>query len=77
MKQRVLGLDLGISSVGWAVIDDDNTNRIELIDWGSRIFEPGVDATEDEIRCRERGVSLFGASAETFFEAYVSASAQT
>ena len=50
MKQRVLGLDLGISSVGWAVIDDDNTNRIELIDWGSRIFEPGVDATEDEIR---------------------------
>ena len=55
-----LGLDLGISSVGWAILNEDCKKR-ELIAWGSRIFEPGVEGTDNEIsagkgvsRCAER-----------------------
>ena len=61
MKQRILGLDLGISSVGWAIIDDDRDDQVALLDWGVRIFEPGLAATDEEItagkgesRCAER-----------------------
>ena len=61
MKQRILGLDLGINSVGWALTDNDNDTQVELIDWGSRIFSPGLAATAEEIvagkgesRCAER-----------------------
>lgn len=39
MNYRI-GLDLGIASVGWAVIEDDiNGNPIRIIDLGSRIFD--------------------------------------
>ncbi|MBE6379569.1 MAG: type II CRISPR RNA-guided endonuclease Cas9 [Lentisphaerae bacterium] len=55
-----LGLDLGISSVGWALLREDCSKR-ELVAWGSRIFEPGVEGTENDIavgkgvsRCAER-----------------------
>lgn len=61
MKQKILGLDLGISSVGWALVNDDNDAQVELIDWGCRIFEPGLAATNEDIlvgkgesRCAER-----------------------
>ncbi|WP_295808878.1 type II CRISPR RNA-guided endonuclease Cas9 [uncultured Victivallis sp.] len=61
MKQRILGLDLGINSVGWAIVDDDNDAQVDLLDWGSRIFAPGLAATTEEIvsgkgesRCAER-----------------------
>lgn len=51
MLKRILGLDLGISSVGWALIDlnDDefvnNNDKVfakegKIIDCGSRIFDP-------------------------------------
>lgn len=44
MKPRalnyILGLDLGIASVGWAVIEiDENESPIRLIDIGVRTFE--------------------------------------
>lgn len=36
----VLGLDLGISSVGWAVVEiDEKENPLRLIDVGVRTFE--------------------------------------
>ena len=36
----ILGLDLGIASVGWAVVEiDEEENPIRLIDVGARIFE--------------------------------------
>ena len=61
MKQRILGLDLGINSVGWAIVDDDNDAQVDLLDWGSRIFAPGLAATTEgivsgkgESRCAER-----------------------
>ena len=35
-----IGLDIGITSVGWSAIEDDaNGNPIRIIDLGSRIFD--------------------------------------
>ena len=60
MSLITLGLDLGISSIGWAILSEDCKKR-ELVAWGSRIFEPGVEGTDNEIsagkgvsRCSER-----------------------
>ena len=60
MSMITLGLDLGISSVGWAILKEDSQTR-ELVAWGSRIFEPGVAGNDNEIsagkgvsRCAER-----------------------
>lgn len=36
----ILGLDLGVTSVGWSLIDDQTQ---QVIDVGSRIFSPGVN----------------------------------
>ncbi len=43
-KKYILGLDLGETSVGWAIVgvDDDNNPR-SLIDAGARIFPPGSE----------------------------------
>lgn len=38
---RILGLDLGTNSLGWAVIDDEN-GQLVLADKGVRIFQEGV-----------------------------------
>ena len=45
----VLGLDIGISSVGWGLLAlDDDGNPYKIIDVGSRIFTPGeVEKTGD------------------------------
>lgn len=40
---KVLGLDLGPNSVGWALIDDSQEGGA-LIDLGARVFAEGVDA---------------------------------
>jgi CRISPR-associated endonuclease Csn1 len=37
---KILGLDLGTNSIGWAVIDD---SKEEIVDAGARIFTEGVD----------------------------------
>ncbi len=55
MSLITLGLDLGITSVGWALLSEDSRKR-ELIAWGSRIFEPGVEGTDNEISAG-KGVS--------------------
>jgi len=46
MPNRVLGLDLGPNSIGWALVEDDPENPAEsgLIDLGVRVFPEGVDA---------------------------------
>ena len=40
MSKIVLGLDLGITSIGWALVksDDENIENNEIIDSGVRIF---------------------------------------
>ena len=43
MPYITLGLDLGVASIGWALIAEDE-NKFDLVDWGSRIFEQGLDS---------------------------------
>ena len=38
---KILGLDLGTNSIGWAIVDDLNSS---IIDAGVRIFPEGVVA---------------------------------
>lgn len=44
-SKRVLGIDLGPNSIGWALIDDNRENPDEsrLVDVGVRVFPEGVD----------------------------------
>lgn len=41
MGNKILGLDLGTNSIGWAVVEEDN-NQFNLLDKGVRIFQEGV-----------------------------------
>ena len=43
VSYTTLGLDLGVASIGWALIAEDN-DKFKLEAWGSRIFEQGLDA---------------------------------
>ncbi|MEG0909497.1 MAG: hypothetical protein RSH78_03950, partial [Bacilli bacterium] len=52
MKKYNIGLDIGTSSVGWAVVNDETNEIIRKGDkklWGSRLFEPAVDASKRRI----------------------------
>lgn len=45
MKKRILGIDTGTNSIGWAIVDCDDEvseNRYALIDKGGNIFQEGV-----------------------------------
>ena len=42
MKKRILGLDTGTNSLGWAVVERDDNNILSLVDRGSLIFQEGV-----------------------------------
>lgn len=42
MKKRILGLDTGTNSLGWAVVDCDEYNNYTLVKHGSLIFQEGV-----------------------------------
>jgi len=46
--ERILGLDLGTNSIGWAVVDRGDNNTCTLVDRGVHIFQEGV--------AREKGV---------------------
>ena len=49
MKKYNIGLDIGITSVGWAVVDDDNYKIIRKGNkalWGVRLFEEAKTAAE-------------------------------
>lgn len=53
MKEKyILGLDIGNTSVGWAIV---GTQTQEIIDAGVRIF-PSADASQNQIRKNFRGV---------------------
>ncbi|MCK5131944.1 MAG: type II CRISPR RNA-guided endonuclease Cas9 [Candidatus Sabulitectum sp.] len=59
-EDKILGLDLGTNSLGWALLGcDPKTKEITgLIDAGSRVFEAGMDGDissgRAESRCAER-----------------------
>ncbi|TAJ09430.1 type II CRISPR RNA-guided endonuclease Cas9 [Marinilabiliaceae bacterium JC017] len=42
MSNRILGLDLGTNSIGWAVVETENKQHFQLLDKGVRIFQEGV-----------------------------------
>ncbi|MDF7801560.1 type II CRISPR RNA-guided endonuclease Cas9 [Pontiellaceae bacterium B1224] len=42
MSKRILGLDLGTNSIGWAVVDDLGNGQFERIKEGVHIFQEGV-----------------------------------
>ena len=47
-NKYIVGLDIGISSVGWALLAlDENDNPYRIIDVGSRIFTPGEESSGD------------------------------
>ena len=59
---KILGLDLGTNSIGWAIIDDVNN---EILGMGSRIFPEGVvnlgegegrETSKNASRTEDRGV---------------------
>ncbi len=47
---KVLGLDIGIASVGWSLIDTDNN---KIIDMGVRLFN-SADASNNQQRRESR-----------------------
>lgn len=54
-KNYILGLDIGISSVGWGLLElDANNNPCKIIDVGSRIFTPGEVEKTGDSRAKER-----------------------
>ena len=42
MKKRILGIDTGTNSLGWAVVDKDENGFYSLVKKGSLIFQEGV-----------------------------------
>ncbi len=42
MGKRILGLDLGTNSIGWAVVDDFGNGQFDLVKRGVHIFQEGV-----------------------------------
>jgi CRISPR-associated endonuclease Csn1 len=43
MQKKILGLDLGSNSIGWALMGGSDKNVNEIIDLGSRIFNKAVE----------------------------------
>jgi len=65
MKKRILGLDLGTASIGWALVDEDEKGTSEIIKLGVRVnpltvdektnFEKGRPFTTNADRTLKRG----------------------
>lgn len=54
MVERILGIDLGISSLGWAVVEyDTETGLYKIIDCGVRLFTKGTN-NDDESLAKNR-----------------------
>lgn len=58
ISNKILGLDLGTNSIGWAIVENDG-NEFSLIDKGVRIFSEGVKS--------EKGIESSRASERTGF----------
>ncbi len=54
----ILGIDIGTSSVGWAVVQtDEEDNPLEVINLGSRVFEAGLDSLEKDGKGESRNAA--------------------
>ncbi|HBH52888.1 MAG TPA: type II CRISPR RNA-guided endonuclease Cas9 [Planctomycetaceae bacterium] len=45
LKEYVLGIDIGTTSIGWAVVETHDGQPTDIVRTGVRIFEAGVDGT--------------------------------
>ena len=53
----ILGLDLGVASVGWALVPCDYSQiSEETLKMGARVFEPGTDGKLDEGKDESRNL---------------------
>ena len=43
MSKKILGLDIGSNSIGWALLEGDDGKASKIIDLGSRIFTKAVE----------------------------------
>lgn len=50
----ILGLDLGPNSIGWALIQTENTRPVKLLKSGVRVFSTGLDQLEKDGRGKSR-----------------------
>ncbi|AVM53812.1 CRISPR-associated endonuclease Csn1 [Bacteroides zoogleoformans] len=66
MKQRVLGLDTGTNSLGWAVVDRDE-NNYELIRRGDLIFTEGVKIEKGNESSKAAECTAFRAQRRFYF----------
>ena len=58
MAQKILGLDLGTNSIGWAIISRDDDATCRLLHYGSHIFQEGVAREKgNEKPCVEKRTS--------------------
>ena len=54
-KRKVLGLDLGSNSIGWALLEEADKRPQSIIDLGCRIFNKAVEdktPTPKNVSCR-------------------------
>ncbi|MFA9392043.1 MAG: type II CRISPR RNA-guided endonuclease Cas9 [Prolixibacteraceae bacterium] len=56
---KILGLDLGTNSIGWAIVEKERDSEFQLIDKGVRIFQEGVKI--------EKGIESSKAAERTSF----------
>lgn len=45
--ERILGLDIGVASVGWCLLESRDGQPCRILGMGSRIFSPGVEGNLD------------------------------
>ena len=58
---RILGLDLGTNSIGWAIIDNETNN---ILNYGVRIFK--TSPKQKEIKKKNRQKAITSLNAITF-----------
>lgn len=47
MKKMILGLDLGVTSIGWAIVSENENHERQIVDMGSRIIPLSVDDKDE------------------------------
>jgi hypothetical protein len=61
MGKKILGLDLGSNSIGWALLKEDNGKPNEIINIGSRIFTKAVETVTNYKPTRKSQLKFYPA----------------
>ena len=57
--KRILGIDTGTNSLGWAVVDKNETGEYSLVRKGSLIFQEGVNIEKGGIESSKASERTF------------------